>query len=119
MNTHSKEKPFVCSHEGCDKSFTRNWYLKVHLETAHTVQVEEKNEEIWRKARKVSERSDHQETGDCLEKVKTLSGNRLHHCRFCDYVTNKKSNIKQHVKGVHKNLELHLRLRVYISDAEL
>ena len=27
-------------------------------------------------------------------------------CNFCDHISNKISNIKQHLKGVHKNIEL-------------
>ena len=129
--THSKEKPFVCSYEGCEKSFTRNWYLKVHMETCHPG---EGREESGRRGRKVY-LCDHCQTSTTVcadmkshlrsahpelcsgsgtegysvrsdERPATVAGNRLHQCRFCDYVTNKKSNIKQHVKGVHKNLDL-------------
>ena len=85
VKSHTKEKPFVCNYEGCEKSFTRSWYLKVHQETCH--QQGERSQDTKRRA-----------------KATALTGNRVHQCRFCDYVTNKKSNIKQHIKGVHKNL---------------
>ena len=41
-----------------------------------------------------------------LEKAAALVGYRIHQCNFCDHISNKMSNIKQHLKGVHKNVEL-------------
>ena len=41
-----------------------------------------------------------------LEKAAALGGYRIHQCNFCDHISNKMSNIKQHLKGVHKNVEL-------------
>ena len=43
--------------------------------------------------------------GDFVEKAAALGGARLHTCNFCDYLTNKMSNIKQHLRGVHKQIE--------------
>ena len=43
--------------------------------------------------------------GDFVEKAEALGGSRLHTCNFCDYLTNKMSNIKQHLRGVHKQVE--------------
>ena len=44
--------------------------------------------------------------GEVLEKAAALVGYRIHQCNFCDHISNKMSNIKQHLKGVHKNVEL-------------
>ena len=46
------------------------------------------------------------EKGDFIEKAAALGGSRIHLCNFCDHLSNKISNIKQHLKGVHKNIEL-------------
>ena len=102
VKTHSKEKPFVCSYEGCEQSFTRNWYLKVHLETAHQEVGEDNGGENY----EVKLRDQSGGVVESVEKARTGGGNRLHQCKFCNYASNKKSNIKQHVKGVHKNVDL-------------
>ena len=44
-------------------------------------------------------------SGDFVERAAALGGARLHTCNFCDYLTNKMSNIKQHLRGVHKQIE--------------
>ena len=44
--------------------------------------------------------------GDFIEKAAALGGSQIHLCNFCDHLLNKISNIKQHLKGVHKNSEL-------------
>jgi len=45
------------------------------------------------------------QNGDFVEKAIALGGSRIHTCNFCDYLTNKMSNIKQHLRGVHKQIE--------------
>lgn len=45
------------------------------------------------------------QNGDFVERAAALGGARLHTCNFCDYLTNKMSNIKQHLRGVHKQIE--------------
>ena len=44
--------------------------------------------------------------GEFIEKAAALGGSRIHLCNFCDHLSNKISNIKQHLKGVHRNIEL-------------
>jgi len=46
------------------------------------------------------------ENGDFIEKAAALEGSRIHTCNYCDHLSNKISNIKQHLKGVHKNIKL-------------
>ena len=115
VKTHSKEKPFVCSYEGCDQSFTRNWYLKVHLETDHKeVGLEDPDRRTEHPELDIGagepgedyEVKYRDQSGHIVEKPRALGGNRLHQCMFCDYFSNKKSNIKQHVTRVHKNQHL-------------
>ena len=44
-------------------------------------------------------------TGDFVGKAVALGGSRIHTCNLCDYLTNKMSNIKQHLRGVHKQID--------------
>lgn len=36
MRSHNNERPYKCTHEGCDKAYSDNKYLKSHIISAHT-----------------------------------------------------------------------------------
>ena len=72
--------PCVYMCDQCDYTTVCEEYLKKHIKFTHD--------------------------GEVLEKAAALGGYRIHQCNFCDHISNKMSNIKQHLKGVHKNVEL-------------
>ena len=92
-------KVYQCCH--CETVLKSSAGIKTHLRTEHPELETDSGEPGQDYEVKYRD-----ESGQNVEKATALGGNRLHQCRFCDYFSNKKSNIKQHVKGVHKNLEL-------------
>ena len=44
--------------------------------------------------------------GEAPEEAAALRGYRIHQCNFCDYISDKMSNFKQHPKQYQKNVEL-------------
>ena len=68
--------PRVYMCDQCDYTAVREEYLKKHIKFTHD--------------------------GEVLEKAAALGGYRFHQCNFCDHISNKMANIKQHLKGVYK-----------------
>ena len=64
----------IFKHHACEYTAIREEYLKKHIKPTHD--------------------------GEALEEAAALRGYRTQQCNFCDYISNKMSNFKQHPKNV-------------------
>ena len=117
MNTHTGEKPFVCSEEGCDKKFYKAEHLKSHAKNAHSppdqfctyiIRTDEDGTEV--------------ECGKAFSTTSRLQRHLALHkdkeerkCEYCGQTFRKFDTLQRHLQKEHLEEETSFRCRNLLS----
>jgi uncharacterized Zn-finger protein len=92
MRTHTGEKPFVCTWQGCGAAFAGSSEYHTHM-CIHTGEKKFKCDFCGFSTAY---------SGNLDAHIRTHSSKKRFHCEKCDYESNKYSNLRRHVQSQHE-----------------
>jgi len=102
----SLHKTVICNECDQEKSSVKD--IKHHMQTEHSPKIDLKYKIAYKT-----------EFGKVLVGAERLRGRKVYTCSFCSYLSNKISNIKQHLSGYHKDVFLKSPENGYVTRVKI